>query len=146
MTTHDSNDPSYPPVRSRARWLWLALGHCAVGIGALGAFLPLLPTTPLLLLAAWAYARSSPALRARLYAHPQFGRSLRQWHEQGAIAARAKVLAVVALGASWALAVATTSHAAVPYIMGAVAVSVSAFILTRPRPVPDAEPDRRSHP
>ena len=45
-------------ARPTTRWFWLALGHCAVGVGAVGAFVPLLPTTPLMLLAAWAYARS----------------------------------------------------------------------------------------
>ena len=123
-----------PQARIRLRWAWLALGHGAVGLGALGAILPLLPTTPFLLLAAWAYARSSPALRARLYAHPRYGATLRAWQEDGAIAPRAKILAVVLMAGSWGLATWTTGHPAVPWVMGAVAVSVSTFILTRPNP------------
>ena len=121
------------PAR-RLRWLWLAVGHGAMGLGALGAVLPLLPTTPFLLVAAWAYARSSPALRARLHAHPHYGATLRQWQEEGAITPRAKALAVGLMAASWALATWTTGHPTVPWIMGAVAVSVSTFILTRPHP------------
>jgi hypothetical protein len=120
-------------VRGTTRWLFLGLGHAAVALGVAGAFLPLLPTTPLLLLAAWAYARSSPELRARLYAHPRFGAPLRQWHEHGAISGRAKVMAVIALLASFGIAVWTTDHPAVPYIMAAVVVGVSTFILSRPR-------------
>lgn len=133
-------------VAKRTRWLWLGLGHGAVALGTAGAFLPLLPTTPLFLLAAWAYARSSPELRARLYAHPSFGVGLRHWHEQGAISRRAKTMAVAALILSWIVAVWTTGHWIVPYVMGAVAVGVSTFILSRPAPATDAADDRPPHP
>lgn len=115
----------------RARWLWLGLGHTAAALGITGAFLPLLPTTPLLLAACWAYTRGSPELRQRLLDHPRFGPSLRRWYNHGAITRRAKIAAVGALAASWVVAVWTTSHWAVPYIMAAVVLGVSGFIVTR---------------
>ena len=120
-----------PGTSRRARWLWLGLGHTATALGVTGAFLPLLPTTPLLLVACWAYTRASPELRQRLLDHPRFGPALRRWYEHGAITRRAKATAVAALAASWGIAVWTTSHWAVPYIMTAVVIGVSAIILTR---------------
>jgi len=134
MAPADEDAPAAPRPPARLRWAWLALGHGSVGLGALGAVLPLLPTTPFLLLAAWAYARSSPELRARLYRHPRYGAALRAWHEQGAIAPRAKALAVGLLLLSWTLAVWTTSHPATPWIMGGVVLAVASFLLTRPSP------------
>lgn len=115
------------------RLFWLALGHGAFALGLAGAILPLLPTTPFMLLALGAYARSSPRLRARLYAHPRFGPPLQRWHEQGAISGRGKAIAVLAMVASWGIATWQINHPAIPWLMGAVAIGVSAFILTRPR-------------
>ncbi|AVF05719.1 DUF454 domain-containing protein [Devosia sp. I507] len=63
------------------------------GLGIVGAFLPLLPTTPLLILATWFFARSSPRLERWLLEHPRFGGLLRAWRDQGAIPRRAKILA-----------------------------------------------------
>lgn len=120
----------------RLRWVWLAFGHCCVALGAVGAFLPLLPTTPLLLLAAWAYARSSPALRAKLYNHPRYGATLHAWHEQGAIPRRAKRWGIGLLVGSWMIVVLTTGHAMIIGAHALVVVAVSLFILTRPEPRP----------
>lgn len=79
------------------RPLYLILGLAAVALGVIGAFLPLLPTTPLLILAAGLFARSSPRLEAWLVEHPRFGPVLRAWRENGAIPRRAKVLACVGI-------------------------------------------------
>ena len=116
------------------RWLWLALGHCSVGVGAVGAFVPLLPTTPLMLLAAWAYARSSPALRHWLHTHPRFGVYIRAWQVEGAIPTRAKVAAVVAMTVSFAIA---WNGGAGPYALlalGATLACVGLYVATRPAP------------
>ena len=75
------------------RPFYLILGLITTALGIAGAFLPLVPTTPLLILATWLFARSSPRLERWLIDHPQFGPLLRAWREQGAIPRRAKVLA-----------------------------------------------------
>ena len=79
------------------RLIYIAIGCIAVVLGVIGIFLPLLPTTPFLLVAAWAFAKSSPRLEAWLTNHPRFGPPLRDWRERGAIPKRAKVIAVAAM-------------------------------------------------
>jgi uncharacterized membrane protein YbaN (DUF454 family) len=116
------------------RWLWLALGHCSVGVGAVGAFVPLLPTTPLMLLAAWAYARSSPALRHWLHTHPRFGFYIRAWQVEGAIPTRAKIAAVVAMAASFAIAWHGGASDYALLGLGATLTCVGLYVATRPAP------------
>lgn len=62
--------------------------------------LPLLPTVPFVILAAFFFARSSPALERRLLDHPAFGHHIRLWRERGAISRRGKVAATVAFAVS----------------------------------------------
>lgn len=74
-----SSDPS---TRSRlSRFLLILAGHLALGLGVLGIFLPLLPTTPFLLLAAACYFRGSKKLYDWLMSHPTFGAIIRAWNE-----------------------------------------------------------------
>jgi uncharacterized membrane protein YbaN (DUF454 family) len=114
------------------RLVWIAAGWIAVAAGVIGIFLPLVPTTPFLLLAAVAFAKASPRFHAWLTGHPRLGPPIEAWRESGAISPRAKAAAVVMLAASiglsllmgvphWALA------AQVVVIM-----AVAAFLLTRP--------------
>lgn len=88
-----------------ARHLYLAAGLICVALGTIGAFLPVLPTVPFLLLAIFCFARSRPEWAERLYAHPRYGPSLRQWRDRRAISRKAKIssLGVMALSAifSW---------------------------------------------
>lgn len=116
------------------RWAWLALGHGAVGLGTIGAFVPLLPTTPFLLVAAWAYARSSPTLRARLHAHPRFGPAIQAWQVEGAISRRAKLAAILAMMASWTLAAMGEAGSVVLAVLGVTLTSVALYVMTRPEP------------
>lgn len=87
------------------RTLYLAAGLFFVGLGVVGAFLPVLPTVPFLLLAVFCFARSRPEWAARLYNHPTYGPALRQWRDRKAIGRRAKISAIavmiVSALASW---------------------------------------------
>lgn len=85
------------------RPFWLAAGLLFVALGLVGALLPLLPTIPFFLLAAFCFARSHPAWEQRLLDHPRYGPPLRQWRERRAISRKAKLAALTAMAASIAL-------------------------------------------
>jgi len=114
------------------RLLWIMLGMTSIGAGVIGAILPLLPTTPFLLLAAFAFARSSPRLHGRLLAHPLFGPLIDDWRRFGAIGRRAKIAAVVVMALTFAFSayfrVDSSPLAAQGVVLGAAAL----FVLTRP--------------
>ncbi len=90
-------------ARGLRRQLYLAGGVISVALGAIGAFLPILPTVPFLLLATFCFARSNPAWEQRLLDHPTYGPPLRQWRERRAISRRAKKGALIAMSAGVAL-------------------------------------------
>ena len=77
------------------RWLWLVLAYVALGLGIVGIFLPGLPTTPFVLLAAFCFSRGSARLEAWLLAHPRFGPLIADWRARRAMPLRAKQLAWV---------------------------------------------------
>ncbi|MEZ5537391.1 MAG: YbaN family protein [Thiolinea sp.] len=79
------------------RYFFIALGCLFFSIGFIGVFVPLLPTTVFMLLALWAFARSSERLHNYLWQHPRFGPAIRNWHQHGIIPRRAKVGAVTVM-------------------------------------------------
>src|SRR3546814_2634265 len=82
------------------RHFYLVSGWASLGLGALGAFLPLLPTVPFVILAAFCFARSSPRLEAWLVTHPQFGHHIVAWREKRAISRKGKMAATAAFAVS----------------------------------------------
>jgi uncharacterized membrane protein YbaN (DUF454 family) len=95
------------PPSQRARWqrvLWLLAGGLALLTGIVGIFLPLLPTTPFVLLAAFCFSRGSQRCETWLLQHPRFGPMVRDWRSNRAIPLRAKQLAttMMTLGSAWA--------------------------------------------
>ncbi len=88
---------SKPKENIALRPFWLSLGALSLGCGVAGSVLPLLPTTPFLLLSAYAFARSSPRLHRWLTRHSQFGPLIRNWRLYGAIDRRTKLVAVAVM-------------------------------------------------
>ena len=85
-----------PPRRATGlrRWLFVFAGALFVGVGVLGVILPVLPTTPWILLAGYCFARSSPRLHRWLRNSPYFGHLLRDWEAYRGIRWRVKLFAV----------------------------------------------------
>jgi uncharacterized membrane protein YbaN (DUF454 family) len=114
------------------RPFWLVVGGLALALAAAGVVLPLLPTTPFLLVAAFAFARSSPRLHAWLTAHPLFGPLIENWRRYGAISRRAKITAVAGMGCVLALSIGMGANRWVLAVQALVIIGSAAFILTRP--------------
>lgn len=76
------------------RPLFLAGGIIATGLAAVGAFLPIVPTVPFLLVAVFCFARSNSAWEQKILDHPHWGPQVRDWYERRAIPRRAKYLAI----------------------------------------------------
>lgn len=86
---------------STARYFYFALGWVFLGLGFLGIFLPVLPTTPMIIVAAWAFARSSARFYNWLYSHALFGPMLERWDRHRVIPIHAKIIALSAMAASF---------------------------------------------
>ena len=116
------------PLPQRPMWqrlLWGTAGLLALAAGIAGIVLPLLPTTPFVLLAAFCFSRSSARLEAWLLAHPRFGPLIQAWRQHHAIPLRAKQLAwaMMAAGSLWAALVLPPRWAWLPALCcGAVAL------------------------
>ena len=125
------------PVGQIARFFWLTVGLVALGLGAVGVVLPLLPTTPFILLAAFAFARSSPRLQAWLLNHRLVGPLIEDWRKHGAIGRPAKRAGLLSLAAVFAISILLRAPTTVLAIQAAVLSCCAAFIASRPTP-PDA--------
>lgn len=125
-----SKSPQHSPLM---RLVFLVLGLGFTALGFVGAFLPVLPTVPFLILAAACFARSSERLEHWLLSHPQFGPLLTDWRERGAIPKRAKFMALGGSALGFVLFV-TFSHPgwlAMAAVAGLMAFGMI-YVFTRP--------------
>lgn len=111
--------------------VYRALGVISVGLGVIGALLPLLPTTPFLILAAYFFARSHPEWEAKLLAHPTAGPAILAWRDHRAIPRFAKVMAGVMLAIS-AVGGWLTLPGDLRYLPAAIGSVVMLWMLSRP--------------
>jgi len=119
------------------RWPLKILGFLCVGLATLGMFLPVLPTVPLLLVAAWAFSKSSPEFHHWLWTHPKLGPGVRAWHHTRALTLRTKIAAPSAMAVCTGVIWFATGN---PYLtagVGGLLVCVSTYLVTRPRLFPD---------
>lgn len=134
----DVRPAAVPHDRVWVRYALMAAGGLALLLGLLGAFLPLLPTTPFLLLALACFARSSERFHAWLYTHPRFGPPLRDWERYGVVSKRAKALAVLVMAASFGVVLWRVEGWMLPAVVGGILLAVAAFLLTRPNSAAEA--------
>nr|WP_245428869.1 YbaN family protein [Phyllobacterium phragmitis] len=115
------------------RWAYLFLGFLMLALGGIGAFLPVMPTTIFIILAAWFFGRSSPRIEAWLLDHPTFGPLLRKWRDKGAIPRRAKIAASAGMIAGYGLFW-WSARPGWPLATGVAVLMLScaAFVLSRP--------------
>ena len=113
-------------MRSIGRWSLMAVGTLAVTLGVIGIFVPILPTTPFLLLAAFCYARSSERFYRWLLTNRWFGSYLRNYREGRGMALRDKLLTLTAL---W-LAIGSSVAFAIPSPWGKAALTLIALAVT----------------
>lgn len=141
--TPESRNAAQPgsQVQSRVmRWVWVGAGLLFAGLGIVGAFLPLMPTTIFIILAAGCFARSSPRLEAWLLDHRHFGPSLRAWRAEGAIPRRGKIAACAGIALGYALFWWGVRPGLIVDLLVAIALAAcAAFILTRPAPTHERE-------
>lgn len=126
MKETDGAAPS--PARRR---LYNLLGGAALAVGTVGIAVPLLPTVPFYILAAFLFGKGNPALERRLLDHPRFGPHIRAWRERGAISPRGKLAAILMLSASAAAGL-LLLPAPWAYVPAAVAILTGSWIATRP--------------
>jgi uncharacterized protein len=119
-------------IRRTQQFLWRLLALVALLLGVVGAFLPIMPTVPFVLLAAWAAGRGWPELEAWLLRHPRWGPRIRDWREHGAVSRRAKFFAVSAMAASGLLLVFLPVHPWIRAGVWLVLVIVAAWLWRRP--------------
>jgi uncharacterized protein len=119
------------------RYLYLGLGWLCLGLGFLGIIMPILPTTPFLLVAVWAFSRSSPELAERIRNHRTAGPFVCAWQDHGVIPPLGKVLAVIMMSAmalyllAWSAAPLWAAIAAC-----AVMVLIAVYVVSRPSRAP----------
>jgi len=113
------------------RLLWNIFGFICVALGVIGIVLPLLPTTPFLLLAAFAFARGSDRFSIWLLGHPVLGPPIKNWQDHRIIPVRAKILAIVFMGTALLISYLLAVPNYVLGIQALVMIPVSIFLLTR---------------
>ncbi len=114
------------------QFVWLVLGLISMGLAVIGVILPLLPTVPFLLLAAFFFARSSDRLHNWLLSHPTFGPFISDWNQSGAINLKAKRLATLSVIAVLGLSILLEAPLLVIIIQCVTLCLVMLFIWTRP--------------
>ena len=117
-----------PAVRA----IWLALGLLFTGLGVVGAFLPVMPTTVFLRVAAFFFARSSARFYNWLLNIPTFGPLIRDWRAGLGLPLRAKVLAVSLIAVTVGSSILIVPSLWVKLLLAVVALGVGAYLVTRP--------------
>jgi uncharacterized protein len=136
-----------PRVLSRpVRWLLKTLAIVSLALGIIGAFLPIMPTVPFVLLAAWAAARSSPRLSRWLDNHPRMGPHIRDWRRGGVVRRPAKWWATVMMSGGAITMLIIVRPIWVPLVVIAIMFTVGVWLWQRPEQPPAPRTQQTTQP
>ncbi|MTI11261.1 YbaN family protein [Curvivirga aplysinae] len=114
------------------RWIYLIIGWVALSLGVIGAFLPIMPTVPFLIVALWGFSKSSERFHHWLYTHKTYGPLLQDWDQHRVIPIWGKIWAVTAMTGSMLIML----YLEIPFYglisAGIIMTSVGIYIVTRP--------------
>ncbi|MEL6964146.1 MAG: YbaN family protein [Pseudomonadota bacterium] len=114
------------------RLVWMIGGTISLTLGVIGLVLPLLPTTPFIILAAYCYARSSKRMHDWLLEHKVFGPLIDDWRRYGAIRRPAKIMATLSVIVVLLISLAFRVSFTILTIQTIALLGVLVFIWTRP--------------
>jgi uncharacterized membrane protein YbaN (DUF454 family) len=137
MTLPEPQDvPAAPVARPtvRFRWAWWLLAYVSLGTGIVGIFVPGLPTTVFILIAAWAASHGSERLHNRLLQHPQFGPVIRNWQAHGAVSRKGKWMATLTMAVCAGIMLWCVPVAWVKWLSIGCMAAVAVWLWTRPLP------------
>ena len=130
--------------QSSIRGLFVLAGWISLGLGLIGAFLPVLPTTPLVILAAYFFSKGSARLHRWLVSRPYLGNMILEWERHHVIRMRAKIMSTVVIIPLFAYTLIYVQvHPAVKVVVALIGVAVLTFIWTRAS-LPETEEQART--
>lgn len=120
----------------RFRWAWLALAYVSLALGIIGIFVPVMPTSPFVIVAAFAAARGSKRMHFRLLRDKRFGHMIRNWYRHGAVGRSAKWMATIAMSCSAAGMLWLSPDPLLPLVVIGIMLVVDVWLWMRPEPPP----------
>ncbi|WP_095498588.1 YbaN family protein [Paraferrimonas haliotis] len=115
------------------RSFYLVVGMVSLCLGFIGIVMPLLPTVPFILLAAYCFARSSKRMHAWLLTHPWFAQALADWQTKKAINAKLKKKAYIVVIASFSISILVVPLVWVKIMLGCMCVALLLYLRSIPQ-------------
>lgn len=116
--------------------VWRTVAILALVLGVIGLMLPIMPTVPFLLVAAWAGGKGWPALEAKLLSHPKYGPQIIAWRKYGVVKRQPKVIASVMMGGSSIMLAFSPVHLALKLSVIGIMATVAVWLWLRPEQAP----------
>ena len=113
-------------------YIYVGIGIIFLILGFIGLLLPIVPTTPFVLVSVWFFARSSKKLENWLVNHKIFGKMIRDWRNHGSINKKAKISAIPLILISFSGAIYFNEILALDILLAILGTSIAAFIVSRP--------------